>query len=142
MATGLRRQSEEFPSACLVDDPSKFHIGHSSSVPVKSFFTSVLLRMFWVGKYPSSQMYSSFALSVMGIESVLTKTVYQTYAQLIRILFCQMTAIFSYYKSFAYYFAAHTRRNLFVCSRTMLFHGHLNKAVFHTNFSLKPGADR
>ena len=42
----------------------------------------VLLRMFCVGSYPSSQMYSSFALSTMGIGSPPAETVYQSYEQI------------------------------------------------------------
>src|SRR5210317_1327972 len=81
MFTGLRRQSEELPSAWRVEEPSNIQIGHSSSVPLKSERTIVLLRMFCVGSYPSSQMYSSFALSSMGIKCGVCETVYEPYAQ-------------------------------------------------------------
>ena len=63
-ATGFKRQSEEPPSACFVDDPSNDHTGQSSNLPLKSSITLVLLRMFCVGLYPSSQMYSSFDLLI------------------------------------------------------------------------------
>ena len=80
MFTGFSRQSDELPSACLVDEPSNIQMGHSSRVPPKSDRTMVLLRMFCVGSYPSSQMYSSFAFSVMGINRLAMRAVYETYA--------------------------------------------------------------
>ena len=51
------------------------------TTPSKLERTIVLLRMFCVGSYPSSQMYSSFALSIMGIEGCVMSTVYYTIAQ-------------------------------------------------------------
>ena len=58
-ATGFSKQSDELPSACSVELPSKDHIGQSSSFPPKSERTIVLLRRLCVGLYPSSQMYSN-----------------------------------------------------------------------------------
>ena len=49
IATGLSKQSDEPPSACFVDEPSNDQIGQSSSFPLKSSMTLVLLLMFWVG---------------------------------------------------------------------------------------------
>jgi hypothetical protein len=49
-ATGFNKQSDEPPSACLVELPSKDHMGQSFNVPSKSFTTLVLLLMFCVGK--------------------------------------------------------------------------------------------
>ena len=80
MFTGFNRQSEELPSACFVDEPSNIHMGHSSTVPPKLLRTIVLLRMFCVGSYPSSQMYSSFAFSIMGINRPAMRTVYESCA--------------------------------------------------------------
>ena len=65
MATGLSKQSEALPSAWRVEEPSNIQIGQSSRFPEKSSRTIVLLRMFCVGAYPSSQMYSSLDLVVM-----------------------------------------------------------------------------
>ena len=47
-----------------VDDPSNDQIGQSSSLPLKLSSTLVLLLMFCVGLYPSSQIYSSFDLLI------------------------------------------------------------------------------
>ena len=66
MVTGFSKQSESPPSACFVEEPSKDHIGQSSTLPEKLFRISVLLRMFCVGSYPSNQMYSSLALASIG----------------------------------------------------------------------------
>ncbi|CAI8156865.1 MAG: Uncharacterised protein [Methanobacteriota archaeon] len=84
IATGSRRQSDAPPSACLVDEPSNIQVGHSSKVPPKFERTIVLLRMFCVGSYPSSQMYSNFALSIIGIALGVRSTVYYTIAQKLR----------------------------------------------------------
>ena len=70
----------------------------------------------------------------MGITPLPAETVYQTYAQLIMILFYRMTDIFFFSKSFVYYFDIPTRRNLFICSRTLLFRRHLNKVVVQSVF--------
>src|SRR6266853_7058883 len=60
MATGLSTQSELFPSACMVELPSKPHSGSCSSVGNESnSLILVLPRKFGVGVYPSSQIYSS-----------------------------------------------------------------------------------
>ena len=49
-ATGLSRQSELPPSACLVELPSKFHIGSSSSVgKLSNSLIVVLLRRLGTG---------------------------------------------------------------------------------------------
>ena len=53
----------------------------------------VLLRMFCVGSYPSSQMYSSFALSIIGITCLAMRTVYETYAVYFLIFTIQMRII-------------------------------------------------
>ena len=45
-ATGFKRQSDELPSACIVELPSKDHIGQSSRLPLKSSIILVLLLMF------------------------------------------------------------------------------------------------
>ena len=66
IATGFNRQSEDPPSACLVELPSKFQIGQSSNLPLKFSLNIILLLMFWVGEYPSNQIYSNFALSAIG----------------------------------------------------------------------------
>src|ERR1700751_4416506 len=59
-ATGLSTQSELWPSACMVDEPSKPHRGSCSSVGKDAnSLIWVLPRKFGVGVYPSSQMYSS-----------------------------------------------------------------------------------
>ena len=79
IATGFRTQSEELPSAWLVEDPSKFHIGQSSKLPLKSLLTIVLLLMLCVGSFPSSQIYSSFAH--IGINAPVKPRVYYTIAQ-------------------------------------------------------------
>ena len=76
MATGFSKQSESPPSACSVEEPSKDHIGHSSTVPPKSLLIMVLLRMLWVGLYPSSHIYSNFALSIIVIIRVEMWAVY------------------------------------------------------------------
>ena len=49
IATGLSKQSEDPPTACFVEDPSKDHTGQSSIFPLKFSITLVLLLMFWVG---------------------------------------------------------------------------------------------
>src|SRR5215475_13631620 len=59
-ATGFRTQSELWPSACMVDEPSKPHNGSCSSVGKDAnSLIWVLPRKFGVGVYPSSQIYSS-----------------------------------------------------------------------------------
>ena len=70
----------------------------------------------------------------MGITPLPVETVYQTYAQLIVILFYRMIDIFFFPKSFVYYFDIPTRRNLFICSRTLLFSRHLNKVIVQSVF--------
>src|SRR3981081_4766983 len=63
--TGLRTQSELFPSACIVELPSKPHSGSCSSVGNESYsLICVLPRRFGVGVYPSSQIYSSLYLVI------------------------------------------------------------------------------
>src|SRR6266851_9894012 len=60
MATGLSTQSELWPSACMVELPSKPHSGSCSSVGnASNSLIYVLPRKFGVGVYPSSQIYSS-----------------------------------------------------------------------------------
>src|SRR4051812_30367059 len=60
IATGLSTQSELWPSAWLVEEPSKPHSGSCSSVGNDAnSLICVLPRRFGVGVYPSSQMYSS-----------------------------------------------------------------------------------
>src|SRR6267154_3760430 len=60
MATGLSTQSELFPSACIVELPSKPHSGSCSSAGNESnSLICVLPRRFGIGVYPSSQIYSS-----------------------------------------------------------------------------------
>jgi hypothetical protein len=90
IATGFNKQSEALPSAWRVEEPSNIQIGHSSKVPVKSLRTIVLLRMFWVGSYPSNQMYSNFALSSIRIGHVPDEPVYEQFpskSMLIRSVF-------------------------------------------------------
>src|SRR6195256_3294589 len=63
--TGLRTQSELWPSACMVELPSKPHSGSCSSVGNESnSLIWVLPRRFGVGVYPSSQIYSSLYLVI------------------------------------------------------------------------------
>src|ERR1700732_2352497 len=58
--TGFRTQSELFPSACMVELPSKPQSGSCSSVGNESnSLICVLPRRFGVGVYPSRQIYSS-----------------------------------------------------------------------------------
>src|SRR3954453_19713764 len=58
--TGFSTQSDEWPSACRVEEPSKPHSGSCSSVGNESnSLICVLPRKLGVGVYPSSQMYSS-----------------------------------------------------------------------------------
>src|SRR5580700_3250400 len=64
--TGFNRQSDEPPGACSVEDPSKHHIGQSSSLPENFLSIFVLLRKLWTGWYPSSQMYSNLAIDIAG----------------------------------------------------------------------------
>src|SRR6188768_3872430 len=60
MATGFSTQSELWPSACMVEEPSKPHSGSCSSVgKAANSLICVLPRRFGVGVYPSSQIYSS-----------------------------------------------------------------------------------
>src|SRR5438309_4334503 len=64
-ATGFNTQSELWPSACMVELPSKPHSGSCSSVGNESKSLScVLPRKFGVGVYPSSQIYSSLYLVI------------------------------------------------------------------------------
>ena len=59
-ATGFSTQSELWPSACMVELPSKPHSGSCSSVgKLSNSLSWVLPRRFGTGVYPSSQMYSS-----------------------------------------------------------------------------------
>src|SRR3954469_646459 len=59
-ATGFSTQSDEWPSACRVELPSKPHSGSCSRVGNESnSLIWVLPRRFGVGVYPSSQIYSS-----------------------------------------------------------------------------------
>src|SRR3954447_22644492 len=67
-ATGFSTQSDEWPSACSVDEPSKPHSGSCSRVGKESnSLIWVLPRKFGVGAYPSSQMYSSLYLVIYGL---------------------------------------------------------------------------
>src|ERR1700704_6430575 len=71
--TGLRTQSELFPSACMVELPSKPHSGSCSSVGNESYsLICVLPRRFGVGVYPSSQIYSSlyFVIELSHVRKV------------------------------------------------------------------------
>src|SRR3954469_2816497 len=64
-ATGFSTQSDEWPSACSVELPSKPHSGSWSRVGNESnSLIWVLPRRFGVGVYPSSQMYSSLYLVI------------------------------------------------------------------------------
>src|ERR1700687_4546149 len=64
-ATGLSTQSELWPSACMVELPSKPHSGSCSSAGNESYsLICVLPRRFGVGVYPSSQIYSSLYLVI------------------------------------------------------------------------------
>src|SRR3984957_21130125 len=64
-ATGLSTQSELWPSACMVELPSKPHSGSWSSVGNDAnSLICVLPRRFGVGVYPSSQIYSSLYLVI------------------------------------------------------------------------------
>src|SRR3954454_14780891 len=68
--TGFSTQSEEWPSACRVEEPSKPHSGSCSSVGNESnSLIWVLPRRFGVGVYPSSQMYSSLYLVITCLSS-------------------------------------------------------------------------
>src|ERR1700732_4872693 len=59
-ATGLSTQSELWPSACMVELPSKPHNGSCSSVGKEAnSLICVLPRRFGVGVYPASQISSS-----------------------------------------------------------------------------------
>src|SRR5579872_5704003 len=59
-ATGLSTQSELWPSACWVEEPSKPQSGSCSNVGNEAnSLIWVLPRKFGVGVYPSSQIYSS-----------------------------------------------------------------------------------
>src|SRR5580704_19659851 len=84
-ATGLSTQSELWPSACMVELPSKPHSGSWSSVGNDAnSLICVLPRRFGVGVYPSSQIYSSLYLVIefshelmmqkVGIRSLLVTT--------------------------------------------------------------------
>src|SRR6202171_6004575 len=65
MATGWSTQAELWPSACMVELPSKPHSGSCSSVGNESYsLICVLPRRFGVGVYPSSQIYSSLYLVI------------------------------------------------------------------------------
>src|SRR3954452_20856324 len=65
MATGLSTQSELWPSACMVELPSKPHSGSCSSVGnTSNSLICVLPRRLGVGVYPSSQIYSSLNLVI------------------------------------------------------------------------------
>src|SRR6266705_901211 len=63
--TGFSTQSELWPSACMVELPSKPHNGSCSSVGNESnSLICVLPRKLGVGVYPSSQIYSSLYLVI------------------------------------------------------------------------------
>src|SRR5437868_15493326 len=71
-ATGFSTQSELWPSACRVDEPSKPHSGSCSSVGNDAnSLICVLPRRFGVGVYPSSQMYSSLYLVIEPLMSLM-----------------------------------------------------------------------
>src|SRR5882724_13396813 len=65
-ATGFSTQSELWPSACCVEEPSKPHSGSCSSVgnSAKSLIW-VLPRRLGTGVYPSSQIYSSLYFVIL-----------------------------------------------------------------------------
>src|SRR5882757_4533654 len=70
--TGFSTQSELWPSACMVDEPSKPHSGSCSSVGNESnSLICVLPRRFGVGVYPSSQIYSSLYLVIEPLLSLM-----------------------------------------------------------------------
>src|SRR6266700_3622759 len=72
MATGFSTQSELWPSACMVDEPSKPHSGSCSSVGNEAnSLICVLPRRFGVGVYPSSQIYSSLYLVIEPLLSLM-----------------------------------------------------------------------
>src|SRR5580658_8086456 len=65
-ATGLSTQSELLPSACMVELPSKPHLGRSARVGgCSNSFIRVLPRRAGTGCLPSSQMYSSLYLVIV-----------------------------------------------------------------------------
>src|SRR5206468_5046090 len=65
MATGFSTQSELWPSACMVELPSKPQSGSCSRVGnAPNSLICVLPRRFGVGEYPSSQIYSSLYLVI------------------------------------------------------------------------------
>src|SRR6478752_2698988 len=71
MATGFSTQSELWPSACWVDEPSKPHSGSCSSVGNSAnSLICVLPRRLGTGVYPSSQMYSSLYFVIVGFSPV------------------------------------------------------------------------
>src|SRR5436190_14338719 len=72
MATGFSTQSELWPSACSVEEPSKPHSGSWSSVGNDAnSLICVLPRRFGVGVYPSSQIYSSLYLVIEPLLSLM-----------------------------------------------------------------------
>src|SRR3954469_17445695 len=72
MATGFSTQSELWPSACMVELPSKPHSGSCSSVGnTSNSLICVLPRRLGVGEYPSSQIYSSLYLVIEPLMSLM-----------------------------------------------------------------------
>src|SRR3990170_657239 len=67
MATGFSTQSDEWPSACMVEEPSKPHSGSWSSVGNSAYsLICVFPRRLGTGVYPSSQMYSSLYFVILA----------------------------------------------------------------------------
>ena len=75
MATGFNKQSEDPPSACLVELPSNAHTGQSSNFPLKSDTTFVFPLRLAVGLYPSNQIYSNLDLLIMLVLKVILKLI-------------------------------------------------------------------
>src|SRR6478736_7716848 len=71
-ATGFSTQSELWPSACWVEEPSKPQSGSCSSVGNEAnSLICVLPRRVGVGVYPSSQIYSSLYLVIEPLLSLM-----------------------------------------------------------------------
>src|SRR5208283_2414822 len=78
-ATGFSTQSELFPSACMVELPSKPQLGKSARVGgCSNGLIRVLPRSSGTGCLPSSQMYSSlyFVIALLKLGEM-EKTQYQ-----------------------------------------------------------------
>src|SRR3984957_365263 len=80
-ATGFNTQSELFPSACIVELPSKPQLGRSAKVGAWSnTLIAVLPRSSGTGRLPSSQMYSSLYFVILFFDD-LRVGVFQTSAR-------------------------------------------------------------